>query len=98
MEAMKAGGPAGSGYEERICEIRSRVQALGRELAATRLEVQVERGLMTPTRTSHTVRLFNGASAISVVLSREEFLDEFGLFDRAAVPRLRTAIQELTIR
>ena len=98
MDAMKAGGPGGGGYEERIGEIRARVEMLGRELAATRLDIEVERGLMTPTRTSHTVRLFNGASAISVILSREEFLDEFGLFDRAAVPRLRKAIRELNGR
>jgi hypothetical protein len=90
--------PNGIGYAERIRDIQSRVEDLGRELADGQLDVVVERGVMTPTRTSHTVKLFNGASTIAVVLTREEFLDEFGLFDRAAVPRLRTAISKLKPR
>ena len=88
----------GMGYEERIRDIQSRVEDLGREIVQSRLDVVIERGLMTPTRTSHTVKLFNGDDTIAVVLSREEFLDEFGLFDRAAVPRLRTAIAKLRTR
>jgi len=88
----------GVGYEERIRDIQARVEDLGREVDDSRLGVVIERGLMTPTRTSHTVKLFNGSNSIAVVLTREEFLDEFGLFDRAAVPRLRTAIAKLRTR
>ena len=88
----------GVGYEERIRDIQARVEDLGREVDDSRLGVVIERGLMTPTRTSHTVKLFNGDNSIAVVLTREEFLDEFGLFDRAAVPRLRTAIAKLRTR
>jgi hypothetical protein len=84
-------------YEDRIRDIQQRVQALGREMAGAQLDVQIERGLMTPTRTSHTVKLLNGSASAAVIISREEFLDEFGLFDRAAVPRLRTAILKLKI-
>jgi len=95
---MPLNGPEGLDYEERIRDIQSRVEDLGREIADSRLGVVIERGLMTPTRTSHTVKLFNGDNSIAVVLTREEFLDEFGLFDRAAVPRLRTAIAKLRTR
>ena len=95
---MQSKLPDGAAYEDRIRDIQLRVEDLGRDLADAQLNVLIERGLMTPTRTSHTVKLFNGADSIAVVLTREEFLDEFGLFDRAAVPRLRSAILKLKSR
>jgi hypothetical protein len=95
MAQMQLDQANGLHYEDRLRDIQSRVEDLGREIAQSRLGVVIERGLMTPTRTSHTVKLFNGNNSIAVVLTREEFLDEFGLFDRAAVPRLRTAIAKL---
>jgi len=95
---MQRDEPSGVHYEERLRDIQSRVEDLSREVAQSRLGVVIERGLMTPTRTSHTVKLFNGNNSIAVVLTREEFLDEFGLFDRAAVPRLRSAIAKLSAR
>jgi len=95
---MRLNESEGLDYEERLRDIRSRVEDLGREIVDSSLGVVIERGLMTPTRTSHTVKLFNGSNSIAVVLTREEFLDEFGLFDRAAVPRLRSAIAKLRER
>ena len=95
---MQSNLPEGVVYEDRIRDIQLRVEGLGRDLADAQLGVLIERGLMTPTRTSHTVKLFNGADSIVVVLTREEFFDEFGLFDSAAVPRLRNAILKLKTR
>ena len=80
------------GYGERIAALQSRI----RDLAAAPLDVLIERGAPAPTRTAHTVRLRCGMREAAVVLSREEFLDEFGLFERAALPRLRSAIASLT--
>ena len=95
MKTLHANGVA---YDDRIRDIELRVERLGRELAAAAFEVKVERGTMTPTRTAHAVRLFNKDASVAVILTREEFLDDFGLFERTAVPKLRTAIATLKPR
>lgn len=84
-----------TGYSERIFALQSRIRELGRALAAVELDVVIERGTLAPTRTAHTVRLRCGPDEVAVVLSREEFLNEFELFERAALPRLRSAIGRL---
>ena len=82
-------------YEDRIHAIVARIQDMGRALAIADLDVVVERGAKAPTRTAHTVRLCHGTQETILLLSREEFFNEFDLFDRAAVPRLRAAIGRL---
>jgi len=49
-------------------------------------------------RTSHTVKMTGRAGEETVVLTKEEFLNEYDLFERNAAPRLRAAVERLRIK
>jgi len=85
------------GYVERIVAIRSWVHELARELARLDLSVDIDAEGPAFIRTSHTVRIRSEAGEEAVVLTKEEFWNEFDLFERSAVPRLRAALERLQL-
>ena len=80
-------------YEKRVAAVTERAYELCRESGRFDLDIAIDSSSVAPVRTAHTVKLVGGESEQAVVLSKEEFLDEFDLFERAAVPRLRAAIE-----
>jgi len=80
-------------YEQRVAAVTQRAHELCRESGRLDLEVAVDSISMAPVRTAHTVKLVRNDSEQAVVLSKEEFLNEFDLFERAGVPKLRAAIE-----
>lgn len=82
-----------SSYEQRVAAVTQRAHELCREFGRLDLDVAIDSISMAPVRTAHTVKLVRNNSEQAVVLSKEEFLNEFDLFERAAVPKLRAAIE-----
>jgi len=89
---------ARSGYADRVLAITSWACELGRQIAHDALTVEIDNGPMALVRTSHTVKMTGSAGEETVVLTKEEFLNEYDLFERNAAPRLRAAIERLRIK
>jgi hypothetical protein len=86
------------GYADRVGEISSWVSNLGRDVACGALAVEIDSESMALVRTSHTVKIATQSGEEAVVLTKEEFLNEYGLFERNAAPRLRAAVERLKVR
>jgi len=85
----------GTSYEQRVTAITKRAHQICQEFGHFDLQIAIDSSSATPVRTAHTLRLVHDDDEQAVVLSKEEFLNEFGLFERAAVPKLRAAIEKL---
>ena len=82
-------------YVQRLVAIRTWVQELARDFAHVDLSVEIDGEEPALIRTSHTVRVRSAAGEEAVVLTKEEFWNEFELFERSAVPRLQAALKRL---
>jgi len=82
-------------YVERLLAIRSWVHELAQDLARSDLSVEIDAEGPAFIRTSHMIRIRSDAGEQALVLTKEEFWNEFDLFERNAVPRLREAIEKL---
>jgi len=82
-------------YVQRLVAIRSWVQELARGFAHVDLSVEIDGEEPALVRTSHTVRVRSAVGEEAVVLTKEEFWNEFELFERSAVPRLQAALKRL---
>jgi len=80
-------------YEQRVTAITERAHEICREVGRSDLQVAIDSSSVAPVRTAHTVKLVRDDDEKAVVLSKEEFHDEFDLFERAGVPKLRAAIE-----
>jgi hypothetical protein len=87
-----------STYVQRVGAIRSRVQELGREIAIANLDIRIDSELLILPRTSHSVTIASGACTQSVMMTKEEFFDEYCMFEVRATPKLRAAIREIARR
>jgi len=81
-------------YEQRVAAITERTHQICQEIGRLDLQIAIDSSSAAPVRTAHTLKLVRDDSEQAVVLSKEEFLNEFGLFERAAVPTLRAAIEK----
>ncbi len=82
-------------YRDAVERIATSVAEITRRAGRFGVRVEVDSISQRPVRTCHTVRIRNGMAVREVILSREEFFDEFGLFRRSAVPRLEEALRTL---
>jgi len=82
-------------YVARLMAIRSWVQELAQTLGRTDLSVEIDGEEPPLIRTSHLVRVRSTAGEETVVLTKEEFWNEFDLFQRSAAPRLQDALKRL---
>jgi hypothetical protein len=82
-------------YVQRLVAIRSWVQEVARVLAHAELSVEIDVEEPALIRTSHTVRVCSAAGEEAVVLTKEEFWNEFDLFERSAAPKLEAALRRL---
>ncbi len=89
---------ARTGYAGRVVAIRSWVCELARQIALDALTIEIDSEPMALIRTSHTVKMTGRAGEETVVLTKEEFLNEYDLFERNAAPRLRAAVERLRIK
>ena len=80
-------------YEQRVAAITARAREICREFGRLDLEIAIDSSSAAPVRTAHTVKFACDDNEQAVVLSKEEFLDEYDLFERAAVPKLRAVIE-----
>ena len=81
-------------YEQRVTAITLRALQICQEFGHVDLQIAIDSSSATPVRTAHTLKLVRNDDEQAIVLSKEEFLNEFGLFERAAVPKLRAAIEK----
>lgn len=82
-------------YVQRLITIRSWIEEVAQEFAHADLSIEIdgeEPGLI---RTSHTVRVRSAVGEEAVVLTKEEFWNEFDLFERSAAPRLQAVLKRL---
>lgn len=82
-------------YRDAVERIVTCVAGITRRVGRFGVQVEVDSISQQPVRTCHTVRIRNGMAVREVILSREEFFDEFGLFRRSAMPRLEEALRTL---
>jgi len=82
-------------YADRVLAIRSWLQELGRQIARVDLSIEIDGASQAFIRTSHTVAIRDGGAEQAVVLTKEEFWNEYDLFERSAAPKLRAAIEGL---
>lgn len=82
-------------YANRVVAIRSWVQELIRQISSVDLFIEIDDESPTLLRTSHTVSIRGAPGQETVVLTKEEFWNEYELFERSAAPRLRAAIERL---
>jgi len=82
-------------YVLRLVTIRSWIEEVARDLAHSEFSVEIDGEGPALIRTSHTVRVRSAAGEEAVVLTKEEFWDEFDLFERSAAPKLQAAIRRL---
>lgn len=80
-------------YEQRVTAITARAHQICQDFGRFDLQIAIDSSSAIPVRTAHTLRLVRDDNEQAVVLSKEEFLNEFDLFERAAVPKLRAAIE-----
>lgn len=80
-------------YEQRVTAITERAHQICQEFGRFDLQIAIDSSSAIPVRTAHTLKLVRHDSEQAVVLSKEEFLNEFDLFERTAVPKLRAAIE-----
>ncbi len=82
-------------YRDAVERIVMSVAEITRRTGRFGVQVEVDSISQQPVRTCHTVRIRNGMAVREVILSKEEFFDEFGLFRRSAMPRLDEALRTL---
>jgi hypothetical protein len=83
------------GYAGRVGQIRAWLTELGRQTVRTSLTIEIDGESMSSIRTSHSVKIISAHGEETVVLTKEEFLDDYGLFELSAAPKLRAAIERL---
>lgn len=84
-------------YGQRVVAIQSWARELGRAVADADFSIEIDGEMLAFIRTSHTVRIRGDAGEEAVVLSKEEFWNEYDLFERTAAPRLRAAMERLRL-
>jgi len=84
-------------YGQRVVAIQSWARELGRAIGQDDFFIEIDGEMLAFIRTSHTVRIRGDAGEEAVVLSKEEFWNEYDLFERSAAPRLRAAIERLSL-
>jgi len=94
-DAMQVSEAERGGYVQRLVAIRSWIREVAQDLAHADLSVEIDGEEPTLIRTSHTVRVRSAAGEEAVVLTKEEFWNEFDLFERSAAPRLQAALKRL---
>ncbi len=82
-------------YVQRLVAIQTWVQEVARDLAHADLSVEIDGEEPVLIRTSHTVRVRSAVGEEAIVLTQEEFWNEFDLFERSAAPRLQAALKRL---
>ncbi len=82
-------------YCDAVERIRMSVSEITRQAGRFGVQVEVDSISQWPVRTCHIVRIRRGVTVREVILSKEEFFDEFGLFRRCAMPRLDEALRTL---
>jgi hypothetical protein len=92
MQAIEAQRDA---YGRRVLAIGSWVRELGRQIARLDLSVEIDAEVLAFIRTSHTVTIRGEGGEQAVLLTKEEFWNEYQLFERSAAPRLRAAVERM---
>lgn len=82
-------------YVQRLVAIRSWIEEVARDQAHADFSIEIDGEEPALIRTSHTVRVRSAAGEEAVVLTKEEFWNEFDLFERSAAPRLQAALKRL---
>ncbi len=82
-------------YRDAVERVAMSVAEITRRAGRFGVRVEIDSISQRLVRTCHTVRIRNGMAVREVILSREEFFDEFGLFGRSAMPRLEEALRTL---